>query len=109
MVFQRLISSLFYLHPVLYSFAQGFILLCRTYIPNENEASGMRNKMSLCRCQCIDTATLSVFSLSDSTSTLLQFLVVASACWLEQVWLDKIRKTGGTGEVCKSVSTYDLR
>lgn len=88
MVFQRLIPSLVYLHPVLYSFAQGFILLCRTCIPNENEASGMRNKMSVqvsvrrhCHAFCF---------FSDSGSPFLRFLVVANACWLEQVWVDQM-------------------
>lgn len=43
---------------------QGFILLCGICVTNENEASGMRNKMSLCRCRCVDPAMRSGFSLA---------------------------------------------
>lgn len=86
---------------VLYSFAQGFISLCGTCIPNENEVSEVWNKMS----QCTDSSTLSVFTIRRCFST----SAVPCCCKCLLAWTSlagQNGKTGGTGEAhrkCKHV------
>lgn len=99
-IYQKLVPWFFYLHPLLYSFfAQGFILVRRSCIANENEASRTRNKMSLCSWLLVDIAFLFDFFFFFSPVTLLE---CCCRSWLsEQGWLNQWKDCGETCEVCR--------
>lgn len=64
------LGILFYFHPFLCNFAQGFILMCRICNAEKVRFLRKRNEMNPCGCHCVDATRLFNILFFSSTSVI---------------------------------------